>query len=91
MGVDVVHRLRGNPGVGQGLGHTGGPARPAGGGGGDVVGVAGGAIAQHLPQDLRPPGPGAGQFLQHQDARPLPHNKAAPLPVKGDGGPAGVR
>ena len=55
-----------------------------------MVSVAGGAVAHHLGVDLRPPGLGVLQFLQKQHARALAHDEAAPLRVKGDGGPIGV-
>ncbi len=89
MGVDVVHRLGGNSRVGQGLPHAGGPARPTGGGGGDVVGVAVGAVAHHLGIDFGSPGLGVAQLLQQEGARPLPHDKTGALLIKGDRGPQG--
>ena len=90
MGVDVVHRLGGNSRVGQSLPHAGGPARSAGSRGGDVVGVAVGAVAHHLGVNFCPPGLGVAQLLQQKGARPLAHDKAGALSVKGDGGPQGV-
>ena len=90
VGVDVVHRLRLYVSVSQGQGHAGGPARPAGGGGGDVMGVAVGPVARYLGVDPGPPGQGVVQPLQQQGARPLPHDKAGALCVEGDGGPPGV-
>ena len=90
MGVDIVHRLRLHSGVRQGLGHAGGSPRAAGGGGGDVVGVAVGAVADHLGVNPGAPGLGVSVFLQQKGARPLPHDKAGALRVKGNGRPKGV-
>ena len=91
MGVDVVHRLGGGASVRQGLLHTGGAPGPCGVGGGDVVGVAGGAVAGDLTQDLSAASAGVLQFLQHQNGGTLAHDEAAALRVKGDGGPGRVR
>ena len=55
-----------------------------------MVSVAGSAIADHLGVDPGSPGLGVLQFLQKQHASALAHDKAAALPVKGDGGPVGV-
>ena len=91
MGVDIADGLRLHPGVGQGLGHAGRAAGSPGGGGGDVVGVAVGAIARHLGIDLGPAGLCVLILLQHQHPGALSHDKTAALRVKGDGGAGGVR
>ena len=90
VGVDVTHLLRRNAAVGQRHGHGFGAAAAVRKGGGDVVSVAGGAVAHHLGVDLRPAGLGVFQFLQKQHARALAHDEAAALRVKGNGGPVGV-
>ena len=90
VGVDVAHLLRRNAAVGQRHGHGFGAAAAVRKGGGDVVSVAGGAVAHHLGVDFGPPGPGVLQLLQKQHARALAHDEAAALRVKGDGGPVRV-
>ena len=91
MGIDIAHLLRLHPGIGQGLGHTGRTAGSPGGGGGDVVGVAVGAVARHLGIDLGSAGLCVLIFLQHQHSGALAHDKAAALRVKGDRSAGGVR
>ena len=90
VSVDVVHLVGGDACVVQRLLDAGGAPGALGIGSGDVVGVAGGAVADHLAVDLGIPGQSVIQLLQHQDGRALTHDKAAALRVKGDGGPLGV-
>ena len=53
---------------------------------GDVIGVAGVAVAHDLGIDLRAARLGVLIFLQHEDARALAHDKALPARVEGQGG-----
>ena len=63
VGVDVAHLLRRNAAVGQRHGYGLGAAAAVRKGGGDVMGVAGSAVARHLGVDLGSPGLGVLQFL----------------------------
>ena len=59
-------------------------------GGGNVVGVAGGAIAAQFAVNLRPPGLGVLVLLQHQGCSPFADDEAAPTGVKRQGGGIGI-
>ena len=83
MRVDVVQRVRVQPRGLQRRLH-----RPAGavavlGGGGDVVGVAGQAVAHDLGIDLGTPGLGVLVFLENDDAGTLAHDEAVAVGVIG--------
>src|SRR5699024_9331904 len=90
VGVDVVHIGGGQTCLGEGQLHGLGSGLSGGRGAGDVVGVAGGAVADDLGVDLGAPGFGVLQLFQNEDAGAFTHDKAVPLLVKGDGGPVGV-
>src|SRR5262249_46485853 len=51
--------------------------------GGEVVGVGGGAVAEHLAEHGGAAGGGAGRRLQHQDAGALADDEAVAVPVEG--------
>ena len=52
-------------------------------GGGQVVGIAGGAVARGEGVDARPPGYGAVVVLEDEDARALADEEAVPVLVEG--------
>ena len=56
------------------------------GGGGDVVGVAGQAVADDLGVDLGAAGFGVLQLFQHHDASAFAHDEAVALAVPWAGG-----
>ena len=86
MGVDVVDVFGGEArfGVGELHGLCGGFS--IGGGTGDMVGVAGGAVAGDFGVDSGAPCFGVLQFFQDQDAGAFAHDKAVPFLIKGNGG-----
>ena len=59
-------------------------------GGGDVVGIAGGAVATDLAVDFRTPGLGVLVFFQHQRTGALTDDKAAPTGIEGQGSGVGI-
>ena len=58
---------------------------------GDVVGVAGVAIAAHFRVDVRAARNGVVVVFQHDDGRALAKHEAGAPPVKGQGAALGVR
>src|SRR5665213_4515677 len=90
MGVDVVDVGRDEAGAADGRFHGAVAAVAVIGRGGDVEGVAGEAVADHLGVDLRPALPRVFQLLQHQDAGALAHHEAVAVPVIGPGCAGGI-
>ena len=90
VGIDVINLPRLETAVGQGQAHRFRTAHTAGGRRGDVVGVAGHAIADHFSQDPGPTARGVLQGFQHQNSGPFADHEAVPLPVEGSAGGAGV-
>ena len=80
--VDVVDRFRFQAGIPQGQPHRFGATDTARRGGGDVVGVTGHAVANHLGQDRRAPGFGVLQALQHQHTGALADHESIPFGVE---------
>ena len=77
-------------GIPQGQAHGFGTTDPARGGGSDVVGVAGHAVAHHLSQDLGSPGLGVVQAFEHQHPGAFADHEAVALRVEGAAGGGGI-
>ena len=83
MGVDMVHLLGRDPGIGQGLLHgLTGPGR-VGTGDHVVVGVAAGAAAGDLRVAVGRPMPGIGRALEHERDASLAQHEAVTIAIEG--------
>ena len=90
VGVDVVDVRRVDPGLADGALHGAKAAVAVVGGRGDVEGVAGEAVADHLGVDLRAARLGVLQLLEHQGAGALAHDEAVAVLVIGARAPGRV-
>ena len=86
VGVDVVDRLRRQPGVDQRAAHRPRGLDAVGVGRGHVVGVVGGGVAGDLGVDVGAAGAGVLPRLQDQQRRPLGHHEAVAVGVEGAAG-----
>ena len=86
VGVDVVHLLRGNAGVGQRLLHAADGPHAAGSRGGKVVGVTVGTVTHYFRVNFGTARLGVFKAFQHEDAAALAHDEAAAAGVKGQAG-----
>ena len=86
VGVDVVDVRGLDARVADGAAHRAEAAVAIIGGGGNVVGVAGQAVANNLGVDLRAAGLGVLVFLKHQHPGAFTHDKAVAGHVVGTGG-----
>ena len=71
----------------QGHLHGSGAAVAVGRGTGDVVAVAGKAVADDFGEDLGPAAFGMFQLFEDDDPRPFGHDEAVAVPVEGTAGP----